>query len=250
MQGMTKRTGTKRGQFQDRNRKLRRGARLPKEMFKKVLARLTEVVVLGKAHLKIGSGIAKTVTADPVIANVAPVFWGMSMTAHLDAAQMFAFKLFDPRRGSMTIEYLLDKAAECSGDFQNASPSQVSAIIDAACTQVSSLAAPLQPLRTKRNRILAHMDPTIVRDPEKLAKETQVTFSDLNLIFRTAGDIVNRISVAFRDISSDLELIGDTDYEGAVQLIVDAKHAQVDRYEEEFKQPAPFSRPKSPKSPW
>jgi len=219
-------------------------------MFKKVLARLTEVVVLGKAHLKIGSGIAKTVTADPVIANVAPVFWGMSMTAHLDAAQMFAFKLFDPRRGSMTIEYLLDKAAECSGDFQNASPSQVSAIIDAACTQVSSLAAPLQPLRTKRNRILAHMDPTIVRDPEKLAKETQVTFSDLNLIFRTAGDIVNRISVAFRDISSDLELIGDTDYEGAVQLIVDAKHAQVDRYEEEFKQPAPFSRPKSPKSPW
>gem|GEM_PF-3721488 len=106
-------------------------------MFEKVLARLTEVVVLGRAHLKIGSGIAKTVTADPVIANVAPVFWGMSMTAHLDAAQMFAFKLFDPRRGSMTIEYLLDRAAECSEDFQNASSSQVSTIIDAARTQVS-----------------------------------------------------------------------------------------------------------------
>jgi len=94
------------------------------------------------------------------------------------------------------------------------------------------------------------MDPTIVGDPERLAKETQVTFSDLNLIFQTAGNIVNRISVAFRDISSVLELIGDIDYQGAVQLIVDAKHAQVDRYEKEFKQPADFPRPKTPRSPW
>jgi hypothetical protein len=208
------------------------------------------MVVLGKAHLKIGSGIAEVVRADPVVANAAPTSWGMTMTAHLDAAQMLAFKLFDPRRGSMTIEYLLDRAEECHGDFRNASSSQVSTVIDAARAKVAALASPLQPLRAKRNRILAHMDPTVVGDPERLAKETEVKFSHLNLIFRAAGEIVNDISVALRDISSVMELIGETDYKGAVQQIVDAKHSQVDRYEREFNQPAPFPRPNTPRSPW
>ncbi|MHB8540252.1 MAG: hypothetical protein ACYDCD_04815 [Candidatus Acidiferrales bacterium] len=185
-----------------------------KETFEKIVKRLTEFVVLGKAHLKIGSGIAKAITADPVIEHVAPTFWGMTITSHLDAAQMLAFKLFDTRRGSLAIE------------------------------------DPLKRIRAKRNRILAHVDPTIVTQPEKVAEKTEIKFVDLNLIFDTAGDIVNSISVAFRDAFSILELIGATDYENAIQLIVDAKHAQADHYQEEFSEAPPSPRPKSTKSAW
>ncbi|MGB6875890.1 MAG: hypothetical protein WBD87_07625 [Candidatus Acidiferrales bacterium] len=221
-----------------------------REKFEKIIERLTEFIVLGKAHVEIGKGIANTITGDPVISGVAPVFWGMSITAHIDAAQMFAFKLFDTRSGSMTVQYLLERAQECSTDFQRATPEQVSALIRDACTDIRGIADSLKPLRAKRNRILAHVDSTIVGDPGRLAKETKVTFGDLDRIFGAGGKIVNTISGAFRDISSSLVLTGTTDYESVVQLIVDAKHAQVDRYEKEFNQPSPFPRPKLKKSAW
>jgi hypothetical protein len=95
---------------------------------------------------------------------------------------------------------------------------------------------------------LAHLDPTIVLDPQRLAKATQVTFVDLEAVFETAGEILNDISIAFRDTSSFLELLDDDDFETAMQLIADAKHDQVDRYEKEFGAPAPFGRPGRPRS--
>ena len=62
-----------------------------------------ELVALGKAHTEIGRGLGRDIGADSAIANVAPVFWGTTMTAHLDTAQLIAFKLFDPRKGTMTV---------------------------------------------------------------------------------------------------------------------------------------------------
>ena len=221
---------------------------LPQEAFEKVLRRLTEFVVLGKAHLNIGRGLAQKMTADPVIAHVAPVFWSMSINAHIDVAQLIAFKLFDTRVGTMTIEYLLERAAECSNAFHKATPDQITAIIGIARKQIAGLASPLTSVRAKRNRFLAHLDPTIVRDPERLAKECQVTFSDLNLIFETAGSILNEVSVGYNETSTLFELIDEKDYEWAVQLIVDAKHQQVDDYEKEFKAAQTFLRPQSPRS--
>jgi len=220
------------------------------ETFAKVLGRLTEFVVLGKTHLKIGRGIASDVMTDPVIADAAPVFWGMTLTAHLDIAQLVAFKLFDTRHGTMTIDYLLDRAADCSGSFQKATPSQVTAIIAESRSQIASIAAPLAPLRAKRNRVLAHADPTIVGNPERLAKECAVTFAGLDAIFKIAGDILNSLNVGYRDTSSWMEIAGGDDYEAVVQLIVDAKHAMVDKFEAEFGAPPNFARPKQKKSAW
>ena len=82
------------------------------DLFGKTLSRLTEMVERGVAHIKIGRGLGKMINEDPAIAHVAPAFWGMSMTAHLDAAQLIAFKLFDTRKGTMTVEYLLNRAEE------------------------------------------------------------------------------------------------------------------------------------------
>ncbi|MHB8485094.1 MAG: AbiU2 domain-containing protein [Candidatus Acidiferrales bacterium] len=219
-----------------------------KETFEKIVKRLTEFVVLGKAHLEIGRGIGKAITADAVISDVAPVFWGMSITAHLDAAQMLAFKLFDSRRGSLTIEYLLNRVTDCGSDFQKAAPTEVSALVRTSRAQISAIEEPLKRIRARRNRILAHVDPTIVTHPERVAKETEIRFVDLNRIFDTAGNIVNSISSVLLGGFSLLELMGESDYENAVQLIVDAKHDQADCYEKEFSQIAPFPRPKSTRS--
>lgn len=225
-------------------------AKPTQETFAKVLGRLTEFVVLGKTHLKIGRGIASDVMADPVIAGAAPVFWGMTLTSHLDIAQLMAFKLFDTRRGTMTIDYLLDRAAECPDSFQKATPSQVSGIIADSRSQIASIEVPLAPLRAKRNRILAHVDPTIIGNPEQVAKACAVTFADLDVIFKIAGDILNSINVGYSHTSTWMDIASGDDYESVVQLVVDAKHAQVDKFEAEFGLPPNFPRPKAKKSAW
>ena len=205
------------------------------ELFGKALGRLIEMVVLGMAHIKIGRGLARAMGDDPAIANVSPVFWGMTITAHLDVAQLIAFKLFDERSGSMTIEYLLARAEELKQSFPNASPTQVEAVVKIARGQIQgTLEAPLTKIRAKRNRVLAHSDPTIIRNPGKLTKEVELTFSDLNAVLNVAGIVLNEVSVAFRDTSPLYEMIGADDYEMAVSLIADAKCAQVRAYETEF----------------
>lgn len=114
--------------------------------------------------------------AGPVIAHTAPTFWGMTIYAHFDMAQLIAFKLFDEQRNALTIEYLLDRAAEHPEVFPKGTAEQVAAIVGIAREQISNLSIHLIPIRAKRNRIIAHADSTIVRDPERLAKDTQVTF--------------------------------------------------------------------------
>jgi hypothetical protein len=74
-----------------------------------------------------------------------------------------------------------------------------------------------------------------------------VKLADLIAVFDAASHILNDSSVAFKDASQSWELMDGEDYETAVQLIVDAKHAQAEAYEREFG-PAPFERPKTPKS--
>jgi hypothetical protein len=216
-----------------------------REQFDKMLRRLTETVVLGKAHVTIGRGIAEQAGGDSVIAQVAPTFWGMTLTAHLDVAQLLAYKLFDTQGNAMTIESLLDTAEEHPDAFPHATPEEFRAIIGVARAHIKNLDSQLKPIRAKRNRVLAHADPTIIINPEKLAKEVKVTFSDLNQIFFFSGNILNEISRTFKDATSIMEIIGADDYKSAIDLIRDAKNAQVDAWEKEFTEPCPFPRPRN-----
>jgi hypothetical protein len=205
------------------------------ELFGKALNRLIEMVVLGKAHIKIGRGLGQALSDDPAIAYIANVFWGMSMTAHLDVAQLIAFKLFDTHHGTMTIHYLLENAEDLKTSFHYGTPAQVEAVVEIARTQISSaLTDPLRRIRAKRNRVLAHVDPTIIRKPEKLVAEVAVTFSDLNLILSIAGSILNELSVKLRDTSPLYDMLDSDDYKTVIDLVTDAKCAQIRAYEAEF----------------
>jgi HEPN superfamily AbiU2-like protein len=219
------------------------------EKVEKILARLKESVVMGKAHLSIGRGLAEAFTQDPIIGSVAHVFWGMTITAHLDAAQLLAFKLFDSQPRSMTLEYLLELSMD-GVTFQKAKPEQVLELISTQRARITSIRPRLAPIDAKRNRIIAHADPTVITDPEKIGKQTRVTFDDLDSIFKIAGQILNNVSVAFHDVSSVFDLADVDDYQSVIQRVADAKHEEADKYEREFKETAPFPRPKTARSAW
>ena len=214
--------------------------------FDKTLQHLKGMVREGKAHVSIAFGVASAAKADPVIADVAPTFWGMTIHAHLDRAQLLASKLFDKQNNAMTIERLLATAEKYKNECPHATPDEVQAILDTARVEMNSLAGPLRPIRAKRNRILAHSDPTIVSDPEMLEEQVKVSWSDLNRIFRVGGQILNEVSRAFQNVTSSMEILGTEDYQMVIDLVADAKHAQVDDYEKESGEPCPFPRPQTP----
>lgn len=218
----------------------------PKQDFEKGLARLVEILVFANAHLAIGRGVADTVFQDPALNSLAPTFWGVTITAHLDVAQHAAFKLFDKRTGTLTVQSLLDLASDIPSSFADAS--KLRTVVARARLTISDLKRPLKPLNAKRNRILAHTDPTVIRDPARLAQICNVTLSDLEQVMKAAETILNDLLGAYNKTSNHMHLLDEGDYKDAIQLIVDAKHEQSDRYEKEHGTPGPFPRPRTPRS--
>ena len=131
------------------------------------------MVVLAKAHVKIGRGLGRILSDDPAIAQVAHVFWGMSLTAHLDVAQLIAFKLFDTHHGTMTVHYLLENAEALKNSLPHGTPEQLESVVGVARTQISALADPLCRIRAKRNRVLAHVDLTIISNPSQTCSRSR-----------------------------------------------------------------------------
>jgi hypothetical protein len=102
----------------------------------------------------------------------------------------------------------------------------------------------LKSVAKRRNEYLAHLDASTILFPGALSTTAKLTLDELEEIFDETGRILNDVSYLVSDLSSDFTMIGWDDYEHALHLIADAKCAQVRQYEAEFKEKAPFPRPR------
>lgn len=212
-----------------------------------LLRNLTDEVLFGKAYLGIGKGLAR---ADPIVLSTSPTFFGLTLEACLHMSQIFAAKLYDKTSGAVTVKSLLDAVQSEAGMFKHGSPQEVSASVKDAEGRINAIVPILKSVQDRRNKALAHLDPRTVTNPEELDANAKLTLANLEKIFAETGTILNTFSRLWLDTTSVMELIDDEDYTSALDLIADAKHAQADRYESEFKEPCPFPRPRKPKPRW
>jgi hypothetical protein len=206
----------------------------PEVEFQKTLDALIHVLLTAKGHLTIGRGVGKMITDEPEISHAGPTFWALTIYAHLDAAQLLAFKLYDKRPETITVGRLLALAEANPQIFRHRTAAQVAASVKIARNQIASMKAPLKRIHAKRNRVIAHLEQTAVHDPAKVEAATRVTFSDLNEVFFFAEGILNELAGAFRDTTASFDLIGGTDYEVVGDWIVRGKCAHLKQYEAEF----------------
>ena len=75
---------------------------------------LMSEVVYGRTHLRLAKAIRN---ADPVVVHTARAFFGLTHDAHINAALMYAAKLHDDSRGTVTIRSALDEAQKVAGTF-------------------------------------------------------------------------------------------------------------------------------------
>lgn len=208
----------------------------------KVLIRaLVNEVIMGTTHLAIVNGLNE---ADPVVLGTASVFFGLTIRGHLEAAQMYAAKLFDTHRDAETIHTLLSAAGQNAHLFSNATSQQVDRAVGMARQRIKQLDPIMKSVRARRNKVLAHLDPETVRDAVKVAKDARLTLADLSKVFDAAHGIVNEISILWMKTSHLRSFPFDDDYKHALDLIAEAECARIQKYERDFKAKWTAARPK------
>ena len=163
---------------------------------------------------------------------------------------MYAAKLYDKTKGAVTLRSLLAEAKSKAGDFKHGTPKEVAAAVSDGEARIATLAPILRSVQDRRNEALAHLDPATVADPAGLAVRAKLTLAELEKVFNESGMILNEISRLLEDTTAFMRLVDDQDYKSALDLIAEAKHGQVDKWEAEFKEPCPFPRPRAPRPPW
>lgn len=211
-----------------------------KPSLQEILTSLMNEVVWGRTHLKIAKAIR---AVDPVVIHTAQTFFGLTQDAHLFAAQMYAAKLHDRTRGPITIKSALEEAERLAGTFACGSAEQVRKTVAAAHAQLAGFDKVLAAIEERRNEYLAHVDARSIVDPTALDKTAALTIDELDHLFVETGNILNDISQLRDGTLAVLELVDSGDYENAFRLIAEAKCAQAEKFEKEFKQPWPYERP-------
>jgi hypothetical protein len=76
--------------------------------FRKVFDRVRNQVVMGNAHLDLWKGLSRRLGDEKrLVVNTAPTFFGLTLESHLNAAFLYAAKVFDTHRGSLTLRAIL-----------------------------------------------------------------------------------------------------------------------------------------------
>jgi hypothetical protein len=93
-----------------------------KPTLKQILDALKNQVLLGRSYLNLAKGLLK---ADPVILQTGPTFFGLTTDGSLELAQMAIARLYDKTSRAVTVQRMLDQAAQEIASFKHGSKAEV-----------------------------------------------------------------------------------------------------------------------------
>jgi hypothetical protein len=180
-----------------------------------MLAALKAQAIHGRMHLDIAKGL---IAAKSDIASIAPIFFEMTLEAHLQAAQMYSAKLHDKKSKPVKVDSLVRKAARSEASFPFAAPQEVRRTIEIACQMVDDLKPHLEAVQTRRNEYLAHLAPSTVIDIASLNARAALTIDDLDFVLVQTTNILNLFSQMLDGTVSIPTLPGNDDYKVILKL--------------------------------
>jgi hypothetical protein len=198
--------------------------------FNHALDHLIALIGQAKACVKIVRELGGFLGENPAINNFAPVFWSASGSALAVVAQLWAFKLFDPD-SKLTVPCILVQASGLRTQFGHATPEQVDTIVKLANCKIAAMPTDSRTqIRSKRHKVIAHLDQRLVTDPSKIAPDLKVTWSDILTELQIGSSIVTELSLAFRGSTPSYDLPGTDDYKRvleAAMYFLDNKHDEL-----------------------
>jgi AbiU2 len=184
-----------------------------------MLTALKSLAIYGKTHLDIAKGL---IVAKLDTGSIAPRFFEMTLDAHLQAAQMYAAKLYDKNSESVTVELLVRKADRSEARFSCAKPQDVRGAVEIARLMITNLKPILAAVQIRRNEYLAHLDPRTVIDIASMHARAALTIADLDRVLEDTMTILNLFSQLLNGTLSIPVLPGGDDYKVILKLAADA----------------------------
>lgn len=164
--------------------------------FEKVRAQ----AILGRAHLQLWKDLGKRLNSVPsktLIALIAPAFFGMMLEAHLNTSVLCAAKIFDRHRDSLNVRTILARAAAEKGSVPASAAKMLADNPRDAGARLPGIESVLEAIKTRRDKILAHLDRDLVAKPEEVVKKSQLTVDELENVFSVAERILNGVSAPY-----------------------------------------------------
>jgi hypothetical protein len=151
-------------------------------------------VISGTAHLNAAKSLAEAAKSRPAIMRASPSFFNLTTHAHLEVAQLHAARLFDTHDDCAAIPWLLKQAKYRREEFSFRTADELDEVIKEAERVCAAKASVLTALKHRRDRWLAHLDKKTIRDPEQFAKDTKLTYPELEDLLASAGQILNTMA--------------------------------------------------------
>jgi hypothetical protein len=180
-----------------------------------MLAALRSQAMYGRTHLYIAKGLMRE-KADTE--KLTPTFFGLTLDAHLQTAQMYAAKLYDKPSESVTVRSLLKKADMSAGRFPCATPQEVRNKVAIARLMMSTLEPIVEAIQIRRNEYLAHLAPQTVIDLGDLYVRSALTVDGLDEVLVETTNILNLFSQMLDGTLSASMLQGSEDYNVVLKL--------------------------------
>lgn len=184
--------------------------------FEKAANALANECFHGGIHLDICGGLFKM---DPFIGNHAPVFWMYTFYAHLNAAQMFAIKLFDNHSNAVTVLQFVEMARLRASEFPHGTEAKVLETIKLAEKAIAELEPTIKILRKRRNDFIAHISPKLVFNRELLEKGKLLTMPQIREVLLGGGHILNDFLQIWCKTSNQLRDSHSDDYKKVLAIV-------------------------------
>ena len=200
-----------------------------------MLDKLTAEAYLGRTHLWIWRYLTNALIEKPDVAESARVFFTLTLRSHMDEAFLHLSRLFDPKRGTLSLRMLLQCAETNAGMFEKADAASVrSALVPKLRLSLEKMGKQVRPVLNRRNKILAHLDPRTATDFAAVAKDSAITLGEMESLYANSGDMVNEISNLYRGSSNAMEIIGWDDFRRMVELMDRGRKADLDELEGKY----------------
>jgi AbiU2 len=172
------------------------GTQQPALDFGRALYGLFQQAIYGVAHLNAAKSILEARRMHPALLAASPLFFDLTTLAHLDAAQLYAAKLFEEgkRNQSVTIPWLLEQAKQHRREFSQRTHDEQDEGIKEAEQVYFATSTLTAVLKHRRDKWLAHLDKQAVTNPEKVTAYAKLTISQLEGLLACATAILNTLA--------------------------------------------------------
>jgi hypothetical protein len=176
----------------------------------------------GLLHYRMWNQIGDSILESEQLQDSFPLFFRMTLSAHLDCATLYLNRLLDKSSGSVSIGTLLRRAEKHPEAFDNADPEEVQEIVDHGISRLDANQERVENLREQRRRHFVHLDSSDIPSFDEVYEDNPLERRDIYELLELIADILNDLLGAFRNGEMVMEMVEEKHTEFVIGLIDEA----------------------------